>query len=226
MNSFSFKAVRKVFAISICVAFALSVLPAKADMIELTNGDHYLGTVVSMTKSNVEFLSEIQGMVKLPREKIAQITLHEVVVKPIIVAKPVAAVQPAPASTAVVTTTTTTGAPTANDVVQQMRTEGVDPKLIDQVQEQIFGKSSPEAAQKFNEMMGGLTSGSLSMQDLRKQAQASIAQIKQAKKEFGSDAGDMLDGYLVILQKFVDESAAESVVPAAPPAPAATTPGK
>jgi hypothetical protein len=93
-----------------------------------------------------------------------------------------------------------------------MRQQGVDPKLINQVQEQIFGKSSPEAAQKFNEMIGGLTSGSISMHDLRNQAQGAIDQIKTAKKEFGGDAGDMLDGYLVILQKFVADADADGGV--------------
>src|SRR5579863_9292418 len=51
---------------------------ARADMIELINGDHYRGFVIGMTASNVDFLSEIQGRVKLPRDKVAQITLHAV----------------------------------------------------------------------------------------------------------------------------------------------------
>src|SRR5579863_4420390 len=54
---------------------------ARADMIELVNGDHYRGFVIGMTASNVDFLSEIQGRVKLPRDKVAQITLHDVVGK-------------------------------------------------------------------------------------------------------------------------------------------------
>ena len=80
-------------------------------------------------------------------------------------------------------------------------------------------KASPEAAQKFNEMMGGLMSGSLSMNDLRAQAQSSINQIKAAKKELGEDDGGMLDSYLAILQKFMNESAVDTTVPA-PPKPA------
>ncbi len=213
--------------------FGLFGTCARADMIELTNGDHYRGTVISMTQSNMEFLSEIQGRVKLPRDKIAQITLHEVVAKSVSVTKPAGS----PASAPV----TVSGAPDASAaalpqmllpqnaaapvsqtdaVIQQMRQQGVDPKLIDQVQEQIFGKSSPEAAQKFNEMVGGLTSGSMSVNDLRNQAQAAINQIKSAKKEFGSDAGDMLDGYLVILQKFVADADAGGSLATSQPAPA------
>src|SRR5580692_2283594 len=60
----------------------VSPLFCRADLIELINGDHYLGTVVSMSTSNVEFLSEIQGRVTLPRAKVAQITMHEVTPKP------------------------------------------------------------------------------------------------------------------------------------------------
>ena len=180
-----------------------------------------------MTQSNMEFLSEIQGRVKLPRDKIAQITLHEVVVKSVTVTKPIGSPAGAPVAASDVPAATAAPAPAnaapvsqTDAVIQQMRQQGVDSKLIDQVQEQIFGKSSPEAAQKFNEMVGGLTSGSMSMNDLRNQAQAAINQIKSAKKEFGSDAGDMLDGYLVILQKFVADADSGGSLAASQPAPA------
>ena len=215
--------------IMLATLMAGCVLPVRADMIELTNGDHYRGTVISMTQSNLEFLSEIQGKVKLPRDKIAQITLHEVVTKSVIVTKPVAS----PAAAPLILSGSPNAAPVsaaptgqADAVIQQMRQQGVDPKLINQVQEQIFGKSSPEAAQKFNEMIGGLTSGSMSMHDLRNQAQGAIDQIKTAKKEFGSDAGDMLDGYLVILQKFVADADADGgvAVSSSPSSTAGTAP--
>ncbi len=198
--------------------FAASALPVKADLIELTNGDHYRGTVISMTQTQVEFQSEIQGRVTLPRDKIAQITLHDVVAKPLVVSKPATA----PVPSLIVSGVHNSPPPTnqADAVVQQLRQQGVDPKLIDQVQQQIFGKSSPEAAQKFNELMSGLTSGKLSMQDIRNQAQSAIDQIKAAKKDLGGDAGEMLDSYLGILEKFVQESIADNSSPVPPPTPA------
>jgi hypothetical protein len=203
------------------LALATFTLPAKADLIELTNGDHYRGTVVGMTQSNVDFISEIQGRVKLPRDKVAQITLHEVTPKPVAVA-PAATTNVAPI---ILSGPQSTPPPTATSqadaVVVQMRQQGVDPKLIDQVQEQIFGKSSPEAAQKFNEMMRGLMSGSMSMKDLRARAQSSINQIRAAKKDLGEDDGGMLDSYLAILQKFMNESATDTTMPVTQ---AATTP--
>jgi len=203
---------------SACLGLALiSFAPsAKADLIELTNGDHYRGTVIGMTLTNIDFLSEVQGRVKLPRDKVAQITLHEVTPKPA-VAKPAALPTVAP----LILSGPTASAPTvppassqADAVVQQMRQQGMDPKLIDQVQEQIFGKASPEAAQKFNDMVGGLMSGNMSMNDLRAQAQSSINQIKAAKKELGDDDGGLLDSYLGILEKFMRESAADTALPA------------
>jgi len=220
-------------------AFTL-VLPmafdARADMIELTNGDHYRGSVISMTPSNVVFMSEIQGMVKLPRAKIAQITLHDVVPKTVATtnqaadptastaatARPQNVGAPLIMSGANTTTFTSTGVTAApsDALVQQMRQQGVDPKLIDQVKQQILEKASPEAAHQFDQTVTGLMSGNISVKDIRAQAQSSIAQIKAAKAEFGPDVGDALDGYLVVLEKFVQESANDNSVTA----PGATTP--
>jgi hypothetical protein len=179
---------------------------AKADLLELTNGDHYRGVVVSMTRSNLQFQSEIQGLVTLPRDKVAQITFREAVVSH-------------PVATATNAAPRIVGAPlilsgpdnpaqhnSAEAVANQMRQQGVDPKLVNQIQEQIFGKANPEAAQKFNETMDGFLSGKISVQDIRGQAIDSIKQIKEARQALGNDAGDMLDGYLSILEKFVQET--------------------
>ena len=78
-----------------CLYFLLAAaaLPVKADLIELTNGDHYRGTVISMNQTQVEFQSDIQGRVTLPRDKVAQHQLHEVAAKPVVIIKPAATVQ-------------------------------------------------------------------------------------------------------------------------------------
>jgi hypothetical protein len=219
----------------VLAALALSAaLPLKADLIELTNGDHYRGKVIGMDSNNIDFVSEIQGRVHLPRNKVAQITFHEVTARPVastntapVAATPVAA---APLilygpNSLYATNSPAAGAPapagsaTAEEVVQQMRQQGVQPQLINQVQEQIFGKASPEASQKFEEIMNGLVSGQISVQDLRVQAQSAIKQARDAKKELGGDAGEMLDGYIGILEKFVAESDPSVSTPA--PAPVA-----
>ena len=215
------------FAIAASLALA-GVLPLRADIVELINGDHYRGKVIGMDSNYVVFNSEIQGTVHLPRNKVAQITFVEVaprvartnastataaaalaaapgVAAPIILSGPGTPTAAAPIVGAP-PAAPATGA-TAEDVVAQMRKEGVQPQLINQVQEQIFGKASPEASQKFQEIMSGLTSGQISVQDLRKQAQTAIQQARDAKKDLGGDAGEMLDGYISILEIFVNETA-------------------
>lgn len=220
------KAAKKFSATVVLSMAALMVcaFPVRADLLQLVNGDHYRGTVISMNSSNIEFLSEIQGRVSLPRNKVAGITFHEVVVKPSVTAKPAAPTVAAPliVSGTNAPNTVTPPAPgsTADAVVQQLRQQGLDPKLIDQVQEQIFGKASPEAAQKFNELMGGLLTGRVSVQDIRTQAENAVNQIKSAKKELGGEAGGMLDGYLSILEKFMQESGTDNPAPAQSPTPA------
>jgi hypothetical protein len=196
----------------------------------LTNGDHYQGTVISMNATTVEFQSDVQGRIRLPRNKIAQITLNPAAPKPAASRLPVLATNStagaSPVSGSALTVDRTNSASTNGSpdrVVQQMRQQGVDPKLVSQVQAQIIGASGPEATQKFNELLGGLMGGTLSTQDIRIQAQDTIKQIQAARQELGPDAGGMLDGYMAILEQFVAETASES----AAPAPAAVpTPSK
>jgi len=193
------------------LAVSLAAAAVRADILELVNGDSYRGVILSMNRTNVEFQSEIQGRVLLPREKVARITFREPMVK-----KPVAETGQSVVPPLIIRGTNVAHAVPSSAVVGQMRQQGVDPKIVEQVQEQVFGKGSPEAAQKFNELMGGLTSGTLNIQDIRAQAQTAIATIRETKKELGPEAGDMLDGYLSILEKFVRESATDTNNPFAP----------
>jgi len=215
-------AFRSPACLGLAVALGSLALPLKADVVELTNGDRYQGKVVSMTEGFLEFQSEIQGRVSLPREKVATITLHgSAAPKP---GSKTVAVPPV-ATPLMLSGTNRVPVPAggAEAVVEQMRRQGIDPKTIKQVQEQIFGQSSPEAAQQFNQTMAGLLSGQLSVRDIRVQAENSIKQIKDAKKDLGGDAGDMLDGYLAILEKFVQQTgtaeAGSSLIQPAPTAP-------
>jgi hypothetical protein len=211
-----------------CLSALLVAAPAHADLLELTNGDHYSGTVIALTRTNLEFQSEVQGLVKIPRDKVAKITLRESTPKS--VASVTVTPQPAtpgapPASPAATKPASQTAA-----VIQQMRQQGVAPQMMDQIQEQILGKSSPEASRMFNEMVSGLMSGSLDLSNIRTQARNAIKDIQGAKKDLGDDAatGELLDGYAGILEKFIQEtdepaaenSAAKPNVAKAPPAPA------
>jgi hypothetical protein len=202
-----------------------AVASAKADSLELVNGDHYRGTVVSVTQSNVEFQSDLLGRLTLSRDKVAHINLGDAPIpKP---STNTAAPTVGPSLILQGRQNLTPATAQTEAVLQQMRQEGVDPKLVSQVQEQVFGQGNPVAAQKFNELMGGLVSGSLSVGDIRAQAQDSIKQIKDAKQQLGPEAGDMFDGYLAILENFVAETSTnDTITSAQPSAPssAASTP--
>jgi hypothetical protein len=232
---------------AVCLLLGVAtVTPAAADSLDLTNGDHFRGTVVSVTQSNIEFQSETLGQVTLPRSKVAHINLGEMLVPKPSTNGATAHVGPslilqgtqnlqrgpfvsgtmAPSSTLQASQNSDSAtAPQADAVLQQMRQEGIDPALVSQVKQQVFGQGNPVASQKFDELMGGLMSGNLSVGDIRAQAQESIKQIKDAKQQLGPDVGDLFDGYLSILESFVAETATNTTVTSAAssPAPAATT---
>ena len=79
--------------------------------------------------------------------------------------------------------------------------------LVQQVEAQVLGSSaSPEAANKFNELLDGLSTGKIDMSELRAQAQSAASQLQEYKKEMGPDAGEEIDGYLAILNNFLQET--------------------
>jgi hypothetical protein len=218
----------------LAIASLLFVARARADMLELTNGDHYSGTIVAMDATNIQFRSEIQGLLTIPRTKIAAISLRS----PANVAAPGAgASDPAGVTSAVISQLSSppqmplprpaarTG-PGPDAVISQLKQQGPDAGMMNQIQQQVFGQSSPEATEMFNNMIAGLASGTITVDNIRAQARDAIGQIEEAKKDLGgdSDTGSLLDGYAAILQRFVDEAPAPTANPAAKPNPDPTLP--
>jgi hypothetical protein len=76
---------------------------------------------------------------------------------------------------------------------------------------------SPEAASNYDEMVNGLMSGKLNMDELRREAKSSADQLRALKRDLGPEAGDSLDAYLDVLDNFLKETAAGPT--SAPPAP-------
>jgi hypothetical protein len=113
----------------------------------------------------------------------------------------------------------TNGAP-APDISAALRQLGANSNLIQQVQSQVLSGASPEANDKFNEMVGGLMSGKLTVNDIRAQAKSAADQMRAAKKDLGEDAGFAIDGYLAILDKFLKETAPSGEATAKNPKPA------
>src|SRR5260221_10835484 len=55
-------------------------LHLRADQVDMQNGDHYNGKVISMNTNSVSFHSDVLGTVQLPRNQIAAISLGTSVV--------------------------------------------------------------------------------------------------------------------------------------------------
>jgi len=174
----------------------------QADQVEMQNGDRYLGKVWSLDTNTLVLRSDVLGTVHLPRGKVALITLG------------------AGASTNVARTASATNAlvhaPSAAltngmaDLSASLGPLAANTNFIQQVQAQLLGAAGPEANNKFNELLGGLMSGKLTVNDIRQEAKSAADQLKQLKRGLGEDAGWAVDGYLAILENFLRETAPAS----------------
>jgi hypothetical protein len=110
-------------------------------------------------------------------------------------------------------------ATTNTNIAAALRAQRGGSNSIEQVRQQMLTGADPAATQKYNELVGGLMSGQLNVNDIRNQAKTSIEQINRLKQELGPEAGDTLDSYLAILQEFVNETppATVAATPKAPP---------
>jgi len=176
------------------------------DQLEMQNGDRYLGQVLSVSSNTVVLQSEVLGRISLPRSKVASLAFG------VNGGVPKAAGVAAPAS---VTTNHSFVAlmaalPRTNtDASVRPHSLSANTDLARQIREQMLA-GSPEAAGKFDELVNGLMTGKLNLNDLRGQARSSADQLRALKSELGPEVGDSLDAYLKVLDGFLSESAAES----------------
>ena len=180
------------------VVLCLAALPTQADSVVMQNGDRYNGRVLSVTSSNLVLQSDVLGVVTLSRAKIANVAFGtNVVVNP-----PTATLSsPAPAPA------TMSGRPkTADDISASLRQLGSHTNLIQKVQEQFLGAASPEASAKFTEMLNDLTTGKMTIADLRAQARDVADQLRSLQRESGEDGGFTADLYLSILDRFLQDT--------------------
>ena len=93
------------------------------------------------------------------------------------------------------------------------------------MQKQFLGGAGPEANDKFNELLGGLMSGKLTVDDIRAQAKSAADQLRALQRDSGEEAGFAANTYLAILDHFLKEtappvaSATNSPAPGAKPKP-------
>ena len=170
----------------------ICLLPAvlRADVIELINGDRYYGNLIAVTQTNVEIKSEIQGKMNIPRDKVATIMFRETAAQRADVAKSITGKKNAKTSA----------------LADELRAQGINPKDISKVPEEILSGANPEATGQFKEMVAGLMTGQLSVDSIRAQAQKSVEEIHAMKEDLGEEGGELLDGYLLILENFLKET--------------------
>ena len=202
---------RKRIAVWAASLLTLSAATSRADQLQMKNGDRYAGKIISVTSNTIVLESDVLGKVTLPRDKVLNLMFGPIT--------------PTNASPAASTTNGTfSGAapapqvPDTNaDLSGALHHLGANTNFIQQVRQQMLAGADPAASQKYDELVGGLLTGKLSVDDIRNEAKSSIDQINELKKELGPQADESLDSYLSILQSFVNETA--------PATPAAARPG-
>ena len=185
-------------ALIYCAVLMLSVRSARADQVEMQNGDRYAGNVLSLNTNTVVLQSDVLGTVNLPRSKVALITLGSITTVnraalPSLAKTQLTARSPAP-----------TNSPA--DLSHELRQLGTNNNLIQQVQAQFLSDAGPEANKKFNELVSGLVSGKMSVNDIRREAKSAADQVRALKKDLGDDTG-IIDSYLAILDSFLQDKA-------------------
>ncbi|HEY5914526.1 MAG TPA: hypothetical protein VJA21_28380 [Verrucomicrobiae bacterium] len=180
-----------------------TVVASSADQVEMQNGDRYNGKVLSLDGKSLILDNAVLGKIALPRDKVAVVTLGAELAK-------------------------TAAAPATNSLRKAGSARPVDPALADlashsnliqQVQRQFLAGADPAAQQKFNDLVSGMLSGTVTLQDLQREARSAADQVRALKKELGPDAGFALDGYLAILDRFLKESPAAPAGATNSPAP-------
>jgi len=188
----------------------------QADQVELKNGDRYAGHVLSLNSNSVVLQSEVLGTLRLPRSRVAVITLG-----PVPATNSPALPLPTNASTPAAATTSSN---VASNLALALPGLSVSTNLIQQVQKQFLSGAGPEANSKFNELLGGLMSGKLSVEDIRAEAKAAADQLRALQRESGEDAGFAASAYLSVLDHFLKETAPSGAATNAPTSSPASKP--
>jgi hypothetical protein len=189
---------RKIIStLCIVAALFLHTVPLHADQVEMQNGDRYLGKVLSLDSKTLLLKNDNLGTIRLPRSKVANLTLGTNALTTVTPA--LTATNSQPASPAATTTNAQT------DLSASLKALGINSSTIKQIQSQLLAGAGPEANAKFNELVSGLMTGKMDVNGLREEAKKAAANLKQMKREVGDDTG-MLDSYLSILDSFIQEA--------------------
>ncbi len=191
------------FILSGLVLLFLAAPRLRADLVEMQNGDRYAGKVLSVSADTVVLESEVLGKINVPRKKVSSLafgtnapvlkTATGVARVPTFTNLPVVAPAAALANTNV-------------DLAAALHRLGTNTNFVGQIRQQMLA-GSPEAAGKYDEMVKGLMSGQMNLNDLRGQAKSYADQLREMKRELGPEAGESIDAYLGVLDNFLTETA-------------------
>ena len=196
----------KLLLVSSGVFFIFVAAPSlRADQVEMQNGDRYFGKVLSMSADTVVLESDVLGRINVPRRKVTSLALGTNAAAP--------KVAPGATQVSVSTDHPTTASSAALvgtnvDLSAAFRNAGANTNFVRQIRDQMLA-GSPEAASKYDELVDGLMTGKLNLNDIRREAKSSADQLRALQRDLGSGAGDSLDAYLDVLDNFLKETAAE-----------------
>jgi len=189
MKAFSFRHTGSAVVLGI---LTLAVISCPADQVEMQNGDRYTGKVLSLNEKSLILDNAVLGKITLPRDKAAVVRVGTEREK---AANASATKSPSKAGVA----------RPADPVLADLASHS---NLIQQVQRQFLAGADPAAQQKFGDLVTGLLDGTVTVEDVRREARSAADQVRARKKELGPDAGFALDGYLAVLDRFLKESPA------------------
>ena len=193
---------KKSFHLILFCCFALWMVPVlRADELVMQNGDMLNGEVLAMNTNSLVLKDDNLGTVTLPRAKITSIIFGKV--------KPVAPWVPASANNIVIADPySIPETNSASNLQAELRGIRNQTNLIQEVQAQILGSSAnPEAVNKFNQLLDGLSTGKIDMNELRAEAQSAAEQLESFTNEMGPDGSGEAESYLSILNNFLRETA-------------------
>ena len=190
------------FAIALAVSGGL---PAAlwADTVQLVNGDSLSGKVVSLNEEKLQLKSEVIGEVIIPRAKIAAVYFGDFKPREPEASAP-GVLAPARNPPAV-----PGPSPTPEDILKQLQggTLGAaENATIKDLQKQFPLLAQPEVQAYFQDTVGGLLSGRLSVNDIRDQAIDARKQLDDLGPDLGPGADQVLKPYKTILDKFIRET--------------------
>ncbi len=194
------------FVLSGFLLLSITTSRLHADVVEMRNGDRYSGKVLSVTTDTVVLESEVLGKINVSRKKVATVMFGTNAAAARVAA---GLVQVSASTNFPAAMPSAALAKTNVNLSAALQTLGANTNFVGQVRQQMLA-GSPEAAGKYDEMVNGLMSGQLNMNDLRNQARSYADQLREMKRDLGPEAGDSIDAYLSVLDNFLKETADEA----------------